>query len=85
MTARESIEALWDRATPVTPLLDAYRAEVLREAARMLRDADPHEQTYEYGTSWRHAALFLDPDQSFKPDPMWLVDPYAPEPAPPSP
>jgi len=33
MTARQSIENLWDRATPVGPLLDAYRAEVLREAA----------------------------------------------------
>ncbi|MGA4942106.1 hypothetical protein [Streptomyces cinereoruber] len=31
--ARERIENLWDRATPVAPLLDAYRAEVLREAA----------------------------------------------------
>lgn len=34
MSARESIEALWDRATPVTPLLDAYRAEVLRTARK---------------------------------------------------
>ncbi|MGI5347032.1 hypothetical protein ACQEU8_02415 [Streptomyces sp. CA-250714] len=33
MSARESIENLWDRATLVAPLLDAYRAEVLREAA----------------------------------------------------
>jgi hypothetical protein len=31
--ARERIENLWDRATPIAPLLDAYRAEVLREAA----------------------------------------------------
>ncbi|MFC8490684.1 hypothetical protein ACFUJU_07740 [Streptomyces sp. NPDC057235] len=31
--ARERIENLWDRATPVGPLLDEYRAEVLREAA----------------------------------------------------
>ena len=34
--ARERIENLWDRATPVAPLLDAYRAEVLREAAEDL-------------------------------------------------
>lgn len=31
-TARESIENLWDRAIPVGPLLDAYRAEVLAAA-----------------------------------------------------
>ncbi|MFF5421770.1 hypothetical protein [Streptomyces misionensis] len=29
--AREQIENLWDRATPVGPLLDAYRAHNLRE------------------------------------------------------
>lgn len=31
MNARETIENLWDRATPVAALLDAYRAEVLAE------------------------------------------------------
>jgi hypothetical protein len=34
--ARERIEKLWDRATPVAPLLDAYRSEVLREIADLL-------------------------------------------------
>ncbi|MYS15065.1 hypothetical protein [Streptomyces sp. SID4982] len=29
MNARQTIEDLWDRATPVGPLLDAYRDEVL--------------------------------------------------------
>lgn len=33
MSARESIENPWDRATPVAPLLDARRAEVLLDAA----------------------------------------------------
>jgi hypothetical protein len=33
VTARDTIESLWDRATPVGPLLDTYRAEILREAA----------------------------------------------------
>ncbi|WP_432077751.1 hypothetical protein [Streptomyces sp. YPW6] len=33
MSARDSIENLWDRATPVGPLLDAYHAEVLTDAA----------------------------------------------------
>lgn len=28
-TARESIENLWSRATPVAPLLDAYRDELI--------------------------------------------------------
>ncbi|TXS07012.1 hypothetical protein EAO70_36445 [Streptomyces sp. adm13(2018)] len=36
--ARERIENLWDRATPVGPLLDAYRATVLREAAAAIDD-----------------------------------------------
>jgi hypothetical protein len=31
VSARDSIENLWDRATPVAPLLDAYRADILRE------------------------------------------------------
>jgi hypothetical protein len=35
-SARERIENLWDRATPVAPLLSAYRAEVLREVADLL-------------------------------------------------
>jgi hypothetical protein len=32
-TARERIENLWSRATPIGPLLDAYRDQVLTEAA----------------------------------------------------
>ncbi|MBY8341986.1 hypothetical protein LXH13_06275 [Streptomyces spinosirectus] len=48
-TARESIENLWDRATPVRPLLDTHRAEITEgnadwldsvgevDAARLLR------------------------------------------------
>lgn len=40
-SARERIENLWDRATPVTPLLDEHTAEVraavLREAAELGR------------------------------------------------
>ncbi|WP_097865855.1 hypothetical protein [Streptomyces sp. rh34] len=31
MNARDSIENLWDRATPVGPLLDAYRLAVIAE------------------------------------------------------
>lgn len=33
MNARDRIENLWDRATPVGSLLDAYRSEVLLAAA----------------------------------------------------
>jgi hypothetical protein len=35
--ARGRIENLWDRAIPVAPLLDAYRAEILREATEKIR------------------------------------------------
>lgn len=40
MSARDSIDGLWDRATPVAPLLDAYRAEVLAEAAAFVGNDD---------------------------------------------
>lgn len=36
MSARESIENLWDRSTPVAPLLDTYRTEVLGEVTAWL-------------------------------------------------
>lgn len=36
--AREQIENLWDRATPIGPLLDAYRASVLNEGAEKLAE-----------------------------------------------
>jgi hypothetical protein len=39
MSARESIENLWDRATPVRPLLDKYRDEAALDLGRdLLRD-----------------------------------------------
>ncbi|MFJ6487034.1 hypothetical protein [Streptomyces californicus] len=41
MSARDSIENLWDRATPVAPLLNAYRTEVLTEAVALVQ-ANPH-------------------------------------------
>ncbi|WP_329217467.1 hypothetical protein [Streptomyces microflavus] len=41
MSARDSIENLWDRATPVGPLLDAHRADVLAEAVALVL-ANPH-------------------------------------------
>lgn len=58
MSARTSIENCWDRATPVAPLLDAYRAEVLREAADLLRDLhfDQGYSVQEIGTALRHMA-----------------------------
>lgn len=51
MSARDSIENLWDRATPVGPLLDAYRDEVLDKAADWLDGIGQH-----------HAAVMLRPD-----------------------
>ncbi|MBT2429384.1 hypothetical protein J7F02_28160 [Streptomyces sp. ISL-112] len=47
MSARDSIENLWDRATPVGALLDAYRTEVLAEAAALVPGV------IEYGTAFR--------------------------------
>jgi hypothetical protein len=37
MSARESIENLWDRATPVGPLLDQLLAEHAHEIAEKIR------------------------------------------------
>lgn len=65
MSARETIENLWDRATPVAPLLDAYRAEVLREAAQRIRDARP-------GSALGHVQFTLNEAASFVAD---LIDP----------
>ena len=64
MTARESIENLWDRATPVAPLLDAYRTEVLRKAADRIR-AIPIQCTaltgpVWYGEGWKDALTQLE-------------------------
>lgn len=50
MTARQTIENLWDRATPVAPLLDAYRHEVLREATATLREL--HHPITHMGQDW---------------------------------
>ncbi|MGN6128501.1 MAG: hypothetical protein ACTHON_18235 [Humibacter sp.] len=40
MSARERIENLWSRSFAVGPYLDAYRDEVLREAAAKIRRHD---------------------------------------------
>lgn len=42
--ARDSIENLWDRATPVGPLLDAYRAAILNSAADRFAAFDRPEE-----------------------------------------
>lgn len=45
MTARETIENLWDRATPIGPLLDRYAHELAEEIrnSKELRDlTDDH-------------------------------------------
>lgn len=43
MTARESIENLWDRAAPVAPLLDQYAHELAEKirAERYIHDCCP--------------------------------------------
>jgi hypothetical protein len=43
VTARESIENLWDRATPVAPLLTAYRAEIVSDNAKWLDSVGEHD------------------------------------------
>lgn len=64
MSARDSIENLWDRATPARPLLDAYRAEVILKAVGRLR-AIPVQCTaltgpVWYGTGWNEAITQLE-------------------------
>ena len=39
--SRESIENLWDRATPVAPLLDAFEAEIRKDCAAIVRAQAP--------------------------------------------
>ena len=39
MSARESIENLWDRATPVGPLLDLYAHELAEKQRKAVNDA----------------------------------------------
>lgn len=61
MSARESIENLWDRATPVGPLLDAYAHE-LAELIRSIPgpdDPDDYGGFVSMGADW--AADLIDP------------------------
>lgn len=51
--ARERIENLWDRATPVGPLLDAYRAAILNSAADALEAEAAHIR---YGSATDYAS-----------------------------
>lgn len=62
MSARESIENLWDRATPVGPLLDAYAHE-LAEKIRADRGeiASWADGTWEIAMD--HAADLIDPEK----------------------
>lgn len=65
MSARESIENLWDRATPVGPLLDAYAhelAEKIRAETRALKDAGVLEP--DKFRPCRDAANQIDPEVS---------------------
>lgn len=43
MTARESIENLWDRATPVAPLLLTHQAEITEGNAAWLDSVGEHD------------------------------------------
>lgn len=56
MSARESIENLWDRATPVGPLLDQYAHEL----AEKIRNA-PFEEHLLQKHQRARAADLIDP------------------------
>jgi hypothetical protein len=63
VNARESIESLWDRATPVAPLLDAYRAEVLCEATEKIRNSKKlRDLTDDHMSDVNAAADLIDPE-----------------------
>lgn len=55
MSGRESIENLWDRATPVAPLLDQYAHE-LAEKIRFNCDNNT------CGPTWTHCMCHLQAD-----------------------
>lgn len=41
MSARETIENLWSRATPIVPLLDAVEREIREQIAKEIEAVDP--------------------------------------------
>lgn len=62
MSAREAIENLWDRSTPVGPLLDAYEREVLRKAADRIRGSEElRNLTDDHMRDCNAAADLIDP------------------------
>ncbi len=63
MTARETIENLWDRAIPVGPLLDAFTHE-LAEEIRLTAHANvtDHPLTHLIEAHWNAAADLIDPE-----------------------
>lgn len=65
MSARESIENLWDRATPVGPLLDAFAhelAEQIRAKVRQFKADGILEPNKDWTASG--AADLIDPEVS---------------------
>jgi hypothetical protein len=62
MTARETIENLWDRPIPIATLLDAYAHEL----AEKIRDAYSQEGPPEYHWIMNpyDAAAIIDPEVS---------------------
>lgn len=62
MSARETIENLWDRSTPVGPLLDAFEHEVLRQAAERIRNSEElRNLTDDHMRDCNAAANLIDP------------------------
>lgn len=56
--SRESIENLWSRATPVEPLLDAYRnQELALMADRLERENPDRGADFSAGVDWAIATI----------------------------
>lgn len=64
MSARESIENLWDRATPVGPLLDAYAHELAEKQRKQSNGfaALRSERAQGIATGLRMGADMIDPE-----------------------
>jgi hypothetical protein len=60
MSARESIENLWDRATPVGPLLDQYAHEL---AEKIRADLEASGDWTCCAAARRSAADLIDPER----------------------
>jgi hypothetical protein len=59
VSARETIENLWDRATPVAPLLDAFAHEL---AEKIRNSEELRDFTDDHMSDCNAAADLIDPE-----------------------